>query len=60
MQKMIILKYKKQESCALKYYSFPEYIYKESEHKKRVAVGGSHGKTSTTAMIMHVLQICRY
>ena len=40
----------------LKIYSFPEYIYKESIQKKRVAIGGSHGKTTTTAMIMHVLQ----
>lgn len=40
----------------LKIYSFPEYIYRESLHKKRVAVGGSHGKTTTTAMIMHALQ----
>jgi UDP-N-acetylmuramate: L-alanyl-gamma-D-glutamyl-meso-diaminopimelate ligase len=40
----------------LKIYSFPEYIYQESQQKKRVAVGGSHGKTTTTAMIMHVLQ----
>ncbi len=40
----------------LKIYSFPEYIYKESLHKKRIAVGGSHGKTTTTAMIMHVLK----
>ena len=40
-------------------FSFPEYIYKESEHKKRVAVGGSHGKTSTTAMVMHVLKHCK-
>ncbi len=37
-------------------FSFPEYIYQESINKKRVAVGGSHGKTSTTAMIMHVLK----
>lgn len=37
-------------------YSFPEFIYKESLNKFRVAVGGSHGKTSTTAMIMHVLK----
>lgn len=44
------------KELGLKIFSFPEYIYKESEHKKRVAVGGSHGKTSTTAMIMHVLQ----
>jgi UDP-N-acetylmuramate: L-alanyl-gamma-D-glutamyl-meso-diaminopimelate ligase len=40
----------------LKIYSFPEYIYQESLNKKRVAIGGSHGKTTTTAMIMHVLQ----
>ena len=35
-------------------YSFPEYIYQESKNKKRIVVGGSHGKTTTTAMIMHV------
>lgn len=40
----------------LKIFSFPEYIYHESISKKRVAVGGSHGKTTTTAMIMHALQ----
>lgn len=40
----------------LKIYSFPEYIFKESRDKKRVAVAGSHGKTTTTAMIMHVLK----
>lgn len=43
----------------LKIYSFPEYIYQESIHKTRVAVGGSHGKTTITSMIMHVLQQCR-
>lgn len=37
-------------------YSFPEYIYEESKNKKRVVVGGSHGKTTTTSMIMHVLK----
>ncbi len=37
-------------------FSFPEYIYKESLDKIRVVVGGSHGKTTTTGMIMHVLQ----
>src|SRR5690349_13127921 len=37
-------------------YSFPEYIFKESTEKTRVVVGGSHGKTTTTAMIMHVLR----
>ncbi|CAN5235925.1 Mur ligase family protein [soil metagenome] len=43
------------EAC-LKIYSFPEYIYNESRQKLRVAIGGSHGKTSTTAMVMHVLK----
>ncbi|MEC5142839.1 Mur ligase family protein [Chitinophaga sp. 212800010-3] len=40
----------------LKIYSFPEYIYQESRDKTRVAIGGSHGKTTTTAMVMHALQ----
>lgn len=46
----------KARSLNLPVYSFPEYIYRESIHKKRVVVGGSHGKTTTTAMIMHLLQ----
>ena len=46
----------KAKELSLKIYSFPEYIYEESRNKTRVAVGGSHGKTSTTAMIMHVLK----
>ena len=44
------------QELGLKIYSFPEYIYHESLQKKRVVVGGSHGKTTTTAMIMHVLK----
>jgi UDP-N-acetylmuramate: L-alanyl-gamma-D-glutamyl-meso-diaminopimelate ligase len=44
------------KELGLKLYSFPEYIYKESLHKTRVVVGGSHGKTTTTSMIMHVLK----
>ncbi|WP_207513398.1 UDP-N-acetylmuramate--L-alanine ligase [Longitalea luteola] len=40
----------------LKIYSFPEYIYQESRDKTRVVVGGSHGKTTTTSMIMHALR----
>lgn len=42
----------------LNIYSFPEYIYNESKDKTRVAIGGSHGKTTTTSMIMHVLKKC--
>jgi UDP-N-acetylmuramate: L-alanyl-gamma-D-glutamyl-meso-diaminopimelate ligase len=37
-------------------YSFPEYVYEVSKDKKRVVVAGSHGKTSITSMIMHVLR----
>ncbi len=37
-------------------FSYPEYIYEQSKNKKRVVIGGSHGKTSITAMILHVLE----
>lgn len=40
----------------LNIYSFPEYIYEQSKNKIRVAVCGSHGKTTITSMIMHVLK----
>jgi UDP-N-acetylmuramate: L-alanyl-gamma-D-glutamyl-meso-diaminopimelate ligase len=46
----------KARQLGLKIYSFPEYIYQESRSKKRVVIGGSHGKTTTTSMIMHVLK----
>ena len=39
----------------LKIYSYPEYIYEQSKDKNRVVIGGSHGKTSITAMILHAL-----
>jgi len=38
--------------------SFPEYVYRASQNKKRVVIGGSHGKTTITSMIMHVLKEC--
>ncbi len=40
----------------LKVYSFPEYVYEQSKSKTRVVIAGSHGKTTTTAMLMHVLK----
>ncbi len=46
------------QELGLKIYSFPEYIYQESKNKTRVAIGGSHGKTTITSMVMHVLQQC--
>lgn len=45
----------KAKELGVSIYSFPEYIFQESKGKTRVVVGGSHGKTTTTSMIMHVL-----
>ena len=41
----------------LKIYSYPEFIFEMSKDKLRVVIGGSHGKTSITSMILHVLNI---
>lgn len=46
------------KELGLKIYSYPEYIYEQSKDKTRVVIGGSHGKTSITAMILHVLDHC--
>jgi UDP-N-acetylmuramate: L-alanyl-gamma-D-glutamyl-meso-diaminopimelate ligase len=46
----------KAQELGLKIYSFPEYMYEQTKDKKRIVIGGSHGKTSTTAMILFVLK----
>jgi UDP-N-acetylmuramate: L-alanyl-gamma-D-glutamyl-meso-diaminopimelate ligase len=46
----------KAQQLGLKIYSYPEYIYEQTKDKIRIVIGGSHGKTSITAMILHVLQ----
>ena len=46
------------QELGLKIYSYPEYLYDQSKDKLRIVIGGSHGKTTTTAMILHVLQRC--
>lgn len=43
----------------LKIYSFPEYIYEQSKNKQRIVIAGSHGKTTITAIIIHVLTHCK-
>lgn len=43
------------KELGLKIFSYPEYIYEETKNKTRVVIGGSHGKTTITAMILHVL-----
>ncbi|MFT6717364.1 MAG: UDP-N-acetylmuramate: L-alanyl-gamma-D-glutamyl-meso-diaminopimelate ligase [Saprospiraceae bacterium] len=45
----------KAQELGLNIYSYPEYIFNQSKDKKRIVIGGSHGKTSITAMILHVL-----
>jgi UDP-N-acetylmuramate: L-alanyl-gamma-D-glutamyl-meso-diaminopimelate ligase len=46
----------KAENLGLKIYSYPEYLYEQSKDKIRIVIGGSHGKTTITAMILHVLK----
>ena len=46
----------KAQELGIKIYSYPDYIYEQSKHKQRVVIGGSHGKTTITSMILHVLQ----
>ncbi|MBR1809477.1 MAG: peptidoglycan synthetase [Paludibacteraceae bacterium] len=40
----------------IRIYSFPEYLYEQTKQKTRIVVGGSHGKTTTTAMILYAMQ----
>lgn len=44
------------QELGLKIYSYPEYIYEQTKDKTRIVIGGSHGKTTTTSMVMHVLK----
>ena len=44
------------KELGIKIFSYPEYLYEQSKNKKRIVIGGSHGKTTITAMILHVLQ----
>lgn len=46
----------KAQQLGLKIYSYPEYIYAQSIDKQRIVISGSHGKTTITAMVMHVLK----
>lgn len=46
----------KARQLGIKIYSYPEFLYEQSKDKIRIVVGGSHGKTTTTSIIMHVLQ----
>ncbi len=45
----------KAKELGIKIYSYPEFIYEATKEKTRIVIGGSHGKTTITAMILHVL-----
>lgn len=47
---------KKAQELGLKIYSYPEFLYYHSKEKKRFVIGGSHGKTTITGIVMHVLK----
>jgi len=44
------------QELQLKLVSYPEFIAIHAEHKKRIVIAGSHGKTTTTSMVMHALK----
>jgi UDP-N-acetylmuramate: L-alanyl-gamma-D-glutamyl-meso-diaminopimelate ligase len=46
----------KAQELGLKIYSYPEFLYEHAKNKTRVVIGGSHGKTTITSMILHVLK----
>ncbi|WP_309613662.1 Mur ligase family protein [Flavobacterium sp.] len=45
----------KAQELGLKIYSYPEFLHEQSKNKTRVVIGGSHGKTTITSMILHVM-----
>jgi UDP-N-acetylmuramate: L-alanyl-gamma-D-glutamyl-meso-diaminopimelate ligase len=45
----------KAQELGLKIYSYPEFLFEQSKNKTRVVIGGSHGKTTITSMILHVM-----
>jgi len=47
---------KKALELKLPIFSYPEYIYQQSQHKQRIVIAGSHGKTTITSIILHVLK----
>ena len=45
----------KAQELGLSIFSYPEYLYEQAKNKTRVVIGGSHGKTTITSMILHVM-----
>ncbi|MFO8001038.1 MAG: Mur ligase family protein [Marinilabilia sp.] len=47
---------KRARDIGLQVFSYPEYLYEQTRNKKRVVIAGSHGKTTVTSMLLHVLR----
>ena len=45
----------KAQELGITIYSYPEFLFEQSKNKTRVVIGGSHGKTTITSMILHVM-----
>ncbi len=50
----------KAQALQIPIHSYPQYIYEHARNKTRIVIGGSHGKTTVTSMIMHVLRHCNF
>ncbi|NER16225.1 UDP-N-acetylmuramate--L-alanine ligase [Spongiivirga citrea] len=48
----------KAQELGIPIYSYPEFLYEQAKNKTRVVIGGSHGKTTITSMILHVMDYC--
>ncbi len=46
----------KAQEMGIRIYSYPEFLYEQTKFKKRIVIGGSHGKTTVTSMVMHALK----
>ncbi|PKP23036.1 MAG: peptidoglycan synthetase [Bacteroidetes bacterium HGW-Bacteroidetes-21] len=44
------------KELGLPFFSYPEFLYEQTKNKTRIVIGGSHGKTTVTSMIMHVMK----
>ena len=45
----------KAQELKIPIYSYPEFVYNQTKDKKRIVIGGSHGKTTITSMVLHVM-----
>lgn len=45
----------KAQELGISIFSYPEYLFEQAKNKTRVVIGGSHGKTTITSMILHVM-----